>query len=67
LENTESAINQWIRNAARDCEIEMKMAFNTLYNLYIGKDKGPRLAALLSALGKEQILAPLDSTLNYLG
>jgi lysyl-tRNA synthetase class 1 len=67
LENTESAINQWIRNTAQDCKLETKVAFNTLYNLYLGKDKGPRLAALLSALGKEQIIAPLTSVLNNLG
>jgi len=67
LENTESAINQWIRNAAQDCKLEMKVAFNTLYNLYLGKDKGPKLAALLSALGKEQLISPLTSTLNHLG
>ena len=67
LENTESAINQWIRNTAQDCKLDTKVAFNTLYNLYLGKDKGPRLASLLSALGKEQIIAPLTSTLNHLG
>ena len=39
---------------ARDRELEPKELFATLYQVFVGKEKGPRLAGFLKTIGKER-------------
>jgi len=63
LENRESftvdELNGVIFDAAKKRGIPSKDYFKTLYNLFIGKDRGPRLANFLASLDKEFVVKRL--------
>ena len=47
-------------NIAKASEMSTKEFFETVYSTIIGKTKGPRLASLIFAIGKEKIIKLLD-------
>ena len=58
-EFTLDEFNAVIFDAAKKRGIPSKRYFKILYNLFIGKDRGPRLASFLTALDKEFVIKRL--------
>ena len=52
-------LNTTLFNAAKKRNIPSKKYFKVLYNLFIGKDRGPRLAPFLASLDKEFVIKRL--------
>jgi lysyl-tRNA synthetase class I len=53
----ESSINECIRESAAAVEIGMRQAYMALYWTILGKYFGPRIAALMSEIDKDEIMA----------
>ena len=56
---TVDEFNSVIFNAAKKRNIPSKKYFKVLYNLFIGKDRGPRLAPFLASLNREFVIKRL--------
>ena len=37
-------------------KLDTKEFFKKLYNIFLGKDKGPRIGSLFAAIGKEKVI-----------
>jgi len=57
--NEDKLLNEFY-NISNAVGLDMKEFFETAYSMIIGKRKGPRLAALISAVGKEKIIKLLE-------
>ncbi len=55
----EKHLGEAIYALARKRDIEPKALFATLYRVFVGKEKGPRLAGFLKTIGRERCLAIL--------
>jgi len=55
-EMEEKQLGEAIYALARSREIEPKELFVTLYRVFVGKEKGPRLAGFLKTIGRERCL-----------
>ncbi len=53
---SEKEFSVFIYKAAEDSKVENSDFFRTLYTLLIGKEKGPKLASFLKAIGKDRVL-----------
>ena len=53
----ESSINECIRESAASVEIGMRQAYMALYWTILGKYFGPRIAALMSEIDKDEVMA----------
>jgi lysyl-tRNA synthetase class 1 len=53
----ESSINECIRESAAAVEIGMRQAYMALYWTILGKYFGPRIAALMSEIDKDEVMA----------
>ena len=56
----ETDLTQRIYNAASDAGIETTDLFTAVYKALIGKEKGPKLALFIKAVGKDRILTILN-------
>jgi len=52
----ESVINNQIRDSAKELDLKIKDAYVALYWILINKNKGPKIAAIISELQKEDII-----------
>jgi lysyl-tRNA synthetase class I len=52
----ESSINECIRESAAAVEIGMRQAYMALYWTILGKKFGPRIAALMSEIDKDEVM-----------
>jgi lysyl-tRNA synthetase class 1 len=57
--NEDELFNEFY-NICKAVGIEGKEFFKTAYNIIINKNKGPRLASLILAIGKEKIIKLLN-------
>ena len=56
----EDSLLTTIREATSNSELETRQAFTTLYQALLNRDRGPKLAALLVELGKDNVSNLLD-------
>ncbi len=64
IEFSAEVIHSTIYDIAVSSELGGKDAFTLIYQLFIGKDSGPRAGYFLASLGKEFVLTRLQETLN---
>jgi lysyl-tRNA synthetase class 1 len=65
LENcvwSESQISQLIRDTTKELEINPREGYVALYLLIIGRDYGPRIASIITELGKEETIQIFSKT-----
>ena len=61
---TSEYIKEAIRRASQNSDIEPKVAFNSIYKLFLGQDSGPNVASYLAEYGKEATLLQLQKASN---
>ena len=59
-------INDLICNLARNNGMELRSAFEILYNIHLGRSHGPRLAAVMAEIPRETVIGTLNSAINSL-
>jgi len=57
---TEGDLEKRLYELARESELEPKEFFQTIYRLLLGSTRGPRLAMLILAIGKENVASRLN-------
>ena len=60
----EDAINNGIRESAKEVDIKIKDAFIALYWLLVGKNNGPRIASIISELERSEVIDLFEAISN---
>ncbi|MBI2598437.1 MAG: lysine--tRNA ligase [Candidatus Diapherotrites archaeon] len=58
--NSPQEVQQGIFDVAKEYSLEPKELFSSLYYVFLGKERGPKLGSLVFAIGKEKIIKRLD-------
>ena len=59
----EESTRHWVNQASSESELPGREAYRILYRIILGKDKGPRIASLLSTMDTEEITNLLSTAI----
>ena len=59
----EKSLAESLYSIAEKAQIDPKELFKLVYQVLIGKDKGPRLGSFIHTVGKEKIVSILNSVI----
>ena len=54
-------VNNSIRESATKIELHLREAFKLLYKIFLGKERGPKLATILAELERKDVTSYLDN------
>ncbi|RLF30653.1 MAG: lysine--tRNA ligase, partial [Thermoplasmata archaeon] len=57
-------IHKSIYSVAEEIKVDKNIAFKTIYQILLGKDRGPRAGYFLSSLDKKFVLKQIEKVIN---